>query len=319
MSSLFSTSLISHLKLLRSFTRSHPLYFSFSIFFLPYLLSFLSPLSIAASLSLLALLALSPAVTIRDKFLAESDKVSARISVSFDGESESESGDELFDLGNFEENRILSEESLMRFQEFRVGFMEEKQVDSAMEVKDAANGGKFEECGAKADEFVGTRNGSKAAAGNHDNVGGGNGTSTNAESRRTLEYNLVSHGYMRKEREWKRTLACKLYEERNESGEGMDLLWETYEMETMKKEERQDDDSKEKYENDSEEEEEEEEMDEKLCCLQALKLSAGKMNSGIGRPNLMKISKAIKRFGWLKNVSKKVHRGDIHIQQKISR
>nr|GMD73154.1 galacturonosyltransferase 8-like [Ipomoea batatas] len=115
------------------------------------------------------------------------------------------------------ENRILSEESLMRFQEIRVGFMEEKSVDSAMEVKDAANGGKFEECGAKAGEFVGTRNGSKAAVGNHDNVGGGNGTGTNAESRRTLEYNLGSHGYRRKEREWKRTLACKLYEERNES------------------------------------------------------------------------------------------------------
>nr|GMD66981.1 Foldase protein like [Ipomoea batatas] len=242
MSSLFSTSLISHLKLLRSFTRSHPLYFSFSIFFLPYLLSFLSPLSIAASLSLLALLALSPAVTIRDKFLAESDKVSARVSVSFDGESESESENELFDLGNFEEK-----ESLMRFQEIRVGFMEEKSVDSAMEVKDAANNGKFEGFGAKADEFVGTRNGSKAAVGNHENVGGGNGTGTNAESRRTLEYNLGSHVYRRKEREWKRTLACKLYEERNES---------------------------------------------------ALKLSAGKMNSGIGRPNLMKISKAIKSFSF---------------------
>nr|GMD64246.1 galacturonosyltransferase 8 [Ipomoea batatas] len=181
------------------------------------------------------------------KLLPESDKVSARISVSFDGESESESEDELFDLGNFEENRILLEESLMRFQEFRVGFMEKKSVDSGMEIKDAANNGKFEECGAKADEFAGTRNGSKAAVGNHDNVGGGNGTSTNAESGRTLEYNLGSHGYRRKEREWKRTLACKLYEERNES---------------------------------------------------ALKLSAGKMNSGIGRPNLMKISKAIKSFSF---------------------
>ncbi|XP_019166496.1 PREDICTED: uncharacterized protein LOC109162216 [Ipomoea nil] len=306
MSSLFSTSLISHLKLLRSFTRSHPLYFSFSIFFFLKLLSLLSPLSIAAaSLLLLALLALSPAVTIRDKFPAESDKVSALISVSFDDESESDNEDELFDLGNFEENRILLEESLIR-----VGFMEGKSVDSAMEEgrledKNAANDGKFEGCGAKTDEFVGTRNGSKAADGNHDNGGGGN-----AERRRTLEYN-------RKEREWKRTLACKLYEERNQSGEGMDLLWETYEMETMKNEERQGDDSKEKYEKDSEEEEEEE-MDEKLCCLQALKLSAGKMNSGIGRPNLMKISKAIKRFGWLKNVSKKVHRGDMHIQKKVS-
>ncbi|KAK9944754.1 hypothetical protein M0R45_010306 [Rubus argutus] len=44
--------------------------------------------------------------------------------------------------------------------------------------------------------------------------------------------NLGSFGSMRKEKEWRRTLACKLFEERHqnvdEGGEGMDMLWETY-------------------------------------------------------------------------------------------
>ncbi|KAE8675162.1 Detected protein of unknown function [Hibiscus syriacus] len=48
--------------------------------------------------------------------------------------------------------------------------------------------------------------------------------------------------------------------------------------------------------------EEEEESNRQLCCLQALKLSAGKMNLGMGRPNLVKISKALKGIGWLHHV-----------------
>lgn len=44
--------------------------------------------------------------------------------------------------------------------------------------------------------------------------------------------NLGSFGSMRKEKEWRRTLACKLFEERHNvdgggGGEGMDMLWET--------------------------------------------------------------------------------------------
>lgn len=45
-----------------------------------------------------------------------------------------------------------------------------------------------------------------------------------------------------KAKDWKRTLGCKFYEERHNasdsSGEGMDLLWEKYEMESIKKENR---------------------------------------------------------------------------------
>lgn len=132
-----------------------------------------------------------------------------------------------------------------------------------------------------------------------------------------MEPNLGSYGSMRKEKEWTRTLACKLYEERHNandssSGEGMDLLWETYELDSTKSKVKRDNNNKKKMKKKSGElksykkdEEDEEEMNGQLCCLQALKFSAGKMNLGMGRPNLVKISKAIKGFGWLHHVSKK--------------
>ncbi|KAI9085294.1 hypothetical protein K1719_032817 [Acacia pycnantha] len=144
---------------------------------------------------------------------------------------------------------------------------------------------------------------------------------------------LGSFGSMRKEKEWRRTLACKLFEERhnnssnlisnnniNESeSEGMDSLWETYETQSNKPKNKNDKKKKtttktvleksntkksteSKYydpEDEDDEEEEEEEEGIKLCCLQALKFSAGKMNLGMGKPNLMKISKAFKGIGWL--------------------
>lgn len=139
------------------------------------------------------------------------------------------------------------------------------------------------------------------------------------ESSRTLDHcsNLGSYGSMRKEKEWKRTLACKLFEERHnvDGGDGMDSLWEAYEMDSKNKAmnsiEKKKNKKKKKEEIEMyEEEEEEEDVDGQLCCLQALKLSAGKMNLGMGRPNLVKITKAIKGIGWLHHVtkhSKKVH------------
>ncbi|OUZ99177.1 hypothetical protein BVC80_8539g2 [Macleaya cordata] len=118
-----------------------------------------------------------------------------------------------------------------------------------------------------------------------------------------LGSNLEVCGSMRKEKEWKRTLACKLYEERQTvdgSEEGMDSLWESYEtdlgkMKTKKKEKTTKKAEIEYYEDD---EEEDEEMDGQICCLQALKFSTGKMNLGMRRPNLVRISKALKGIGW---------------------
>ncbi|KAF5741285.1 hypothetical protein HS088_TW10G00281 [Tripterygium wilfordii] len=136
------------------------------------------------------------------------------------------------------------------------------------------------------------------------------------------ETNLGSFGSMRKEKEWRRTLACKLYEERHNvdgSGgggeEGMDMLWETYEAtdstKVKTKSDKKKNSTKGKSIKDCYEEEEEEDYDddEQLCCFQALKFSAGKMNLGMGRPNLVKISKAFKGFGWLHHVTKPRKKG----------
>ncbi|XP_059626234.1 uncharacterized protein LOC132269162 [Cornus florida] len=130
-------------------------------------------------------------------------------------------------------------------------------------------------------------------------------------SSRTLDSNLGSYGSMRREKEWKRTLACKLFEERHnveEGGEGMDLLWETYEMDSSKNKGKAMGSMKKKGKNKGESEyyeddEYDEELDGQLCCLQALKFSARKMNLGMGRPNLVKFSKAIKGIGWLHRVT----------------
>ncbi|KAK9757200.1 hypothetical protein RND81_01G147600 [Saponaria officinalis] len=150
-----------------------------------------------------------------------------------------------------------------------------------------------------------------------------------------VQQNFGSFGSMRKEKEWRRTLACKLFEERhnwsknnisinninNINGEEcMDLLWETSEIETTKKEKSKKEEKHKKerkkesnnnknnkieelMKNESEEYEEYESG--KICCLQALKLSAGKMNLSVGSPNLAKFSKVFKGIGWLQTHVKK--------------
>lgn len=133
------------------------------------------------------------------------------------------------------------------------------------------------------------------------------------ETYETLCSNLGSFGSMRKEKEWRRTLACKLFEERHnvEGGEGMDLLWETYETDSNKLQAKSNAKKGKKsgVEYNEDDDEDEEEVDGQLCCLQALKFSAGKMNLGMGRPNLVKISKALKGIGWLHNVTRHGKKG----------
>ncbi|KAJ0234631.1 Acidic leucine-rich nuclear phosphoprotein 32 family B protein [Hirschfeldia incana] len=137
------------------------------------------------------------------------------------------------------------------------------------------------------------------------------------------DVSLKSFGSMRKEKEWRRTLACKLFEERHNAdvGQGMDQLWETYETETEKKQTEEDKKkekkktkksitmmktkSMEKKEVVVEEEDDDDGIDQQqLCCLQALKFSTGKMHLGIARPNLVKLSKAFKGFGKFYNANK---------------
>ncbi|KAL9672212.1 hypothetical protein QQ045_028462 [Rhodiola kirilowii] len=142
-------------------------------------------------------------------------------------------------------------------------------------------------------------------------------------------FSLPSIESMRREKEWTRTLACKLFEERHNScsrgGEdGMDMLWETYEsiesplkaavdqrrtmsrrsrrataMESEDRAFRVYADHEDEEGDDDVAEEEDDVASGKMCCLQALKMSSGKVNLGIGRKNMMKFSKALKRFGWL--------------------
>ncbi|CAK9140920.1 unnamed protein product [Ilex paraguariensis] len=139
------------------------------------------------------------------------------------------------------------------------------------------------------------------------NVNGGEYNSK-VESSRISGYNLGSYESMRKEREWKRTLACKLFEERHnvDGDEGMDSLWETYETDSSKANPKSNTKKKKKKKRETEyyeDDDEEEETDGQLCCLQALKFSTGKMNLGMGRPNLVRITKALKGIGWLHRVS----------------
>lgn len=103
---------------------------------------------------------------------------------------------------------------------------------------------------------------------------------------------------MRKEKEWRRTLACKLYEERHGNGygtgEGMDRLWEQYEDE-WNEESSETKSGKERGRTGDYEDDDEVGASAELCCLGALKLSAGKVNNlGLVRPNLGRISRAIK-------------------------
>ncbi|XP_050364855.1 uncharacterized protein LOC126783428 [Argentina anserina] len=142
--------------------------------------------------------------------------------------------------------------------------------------------------------------------------------------------NLGSFGSMRKEKEWRRTLACKLFEERHQNvdgggEEGMDMLWETYDetesgkvLQGMKSKSKKQgkkisgnkDDYNEVHGDNNDDDEDEELDNGHLCCLQALKFSAGKMNLGhMGRPNLVKITKALKGFGWLHHVTKNSKKG----------
>ncbi|CAH8261786.1 unnamed protein product [Arabidopsis lyrata] len=131
---------------------------------------------------------------------------------------------------------------------------------------------------------------------------------------------LQSFGSMRKEKEWRRTLACKLFEERHNAdvGQGMDQLWETYETQTEKKHQTEEEKKKLKKKTKSmlktksiekevivEEEDHDDGIDhQQLCCLQALKFSTGKMHMGIARPNLLKLSKAFKGIGRFYNANK---------------
>lgn len=123
---------------------------------------------------------------------------------------------------------------------------------------------------------------------------------------------VSSYGSMREDNEWRKTLACKLFEERHNSlggEEGMDSLWEMHENNNSKNQKKKNTRSISfnTFDTDIDTDSDTDEMvmsNGHLCCLQALKLSTGKMNLGMGKPNIVKITKAFKGFGWLNYVKK---------------
>ncbi|XP_059298454.1 uncharacterized protein LOC132051217 [Lycium ferocissimum] len=319
-----------------SFILSHPLYFSYFIFFSPYiikLLSFLSPLFITTTLLLLALFTISPSLilhnnakglTRKDDELDVSEEFEAykivfgasiiddqENSVEFlDCASAEESESPILDHDKYQsvtdklgENsaevecttkHVIEEKTLENFFKEVDGFDKTSWSDN-VEVK------KVDKIIEKQEETLVRNVHTQGLGKNLENVG-------------------IGYGSMRKEKEWTRTLACKLFEERHNTShsnsEGMDMLWETYETETKKNKAKRANNVKKKNKGElkryeKEYDEDEQEMDDQqLCCLQALKFSAGKMNLGMGRPNLVKISKAFRGFGWLGKNNKKVHCGD---------
>jgi hypothetical protein len=148
---------------------------------------------------------------------------------------------------------------------------------------------------------------------------------------RTSSENLVSDegSPPQKEREWKRTLACKLYEERMqlrlcrdravvEGSDNMDMLWEAYEVGGGVRRGGIKVKSSNKAEGLVEEDEESEEHGDdegsvrQLCCLQALKFSTKKMGFGGGKPSLAKISKVLRRMAVLSRAgSRRSHKVEV--------
>ncbi|MCD7456083.1 hypothetical protein HAX54_030610 [Datura stramonium] len=355
----FLSLLISELTLFCYLILSHPLYFSYLVFFSPYLvklLSFLSPLFMTTSLLILALLTTISPGFISFPENSHSDKVSVLLSfyhavleiLKSQGDGKIEEFDRLED---FEVYKMVFQENPIEFFDYASPEGSEKSLfDSSVQEKDSATAKvdlanaveeflkemdefesktwtdnverkKIEALGTKVDKIIEKQkeektmgNGSKEEMDKVEKAHSWSNLDCNKSN------NLGIYGSMRKEKEWTRTLACKLYEERhNASGEGMDLLWETYELDSGKSKVKRDKNTKKKMKKKKggesksyKKDEEEEDMNEPLCCLQALKFSAGKMNLGMGRPNLVKISKAIRGFGWLHHVSKKnkVHCGD---------
>ncbi|KNA23997.1 hypothetical protein SOVF_020150 [Spinacia oleracea] len=346
-----------------SFILSHPLYFSYLIFFSPYLfklLSFLSPLFFTTSLLLLSLLTtlipLSSIINSKEGLITTAyNSLLENLQPDLEDEGgkstpieEFEVYKVVFEIPTIEENPVEIEKieetpvEIEKIQEYPDEFFEAKGSNVGK-----GTGGKCEsltmerereKVGANPEKVkeeeglkkVETKKGSEAIKSTKSGSLRVNDHKKFSETfSQTLgaQPNMGSFGSMRKEKEWRRTLACKLFEERHNGSnnhvsvnggggrggeEGMDSLWETYETELLNKVKTNKVEESTKKGKKGEEkmedlimgnEEDDDNYDDngKFCCLQALKLSAGKMNLSMG----MKISKAFKGIGFLQNHVKK--------------
>ncbi|WOL01388.1 hypothetical protein Cni_G10104 [Canna indica] len=333
---LFPAILLDDFISLCTFLVAHPLHSAYLLFFLPYLLhliSFLSPLLLSTSLLLLVLLTVSSHI----------DEVPPSPAPEFLGRTG------CVVLGVLKD-KLHGHGGVDQLEQFVLMFLlpiddaSPSSHESAAEAVfgelfvDAPSDHETEESSFEdAEEIGGGESNSDAAAGDTptsitvdgehlvpNSANGAQSSATAVEDSARSESSAMKHssnesidglqryGSARKEREWKRTLACKLYEERMtyklckerkvaEGDEEMDLLWEAYEdnaseaktrKKAVRKAKRIEPEEEEEEEEEDEEEDEEETVGQ-LCCLHALRLSTGKMNLGMGK-NLMKISKALK-------------------------
>ncbi|RWW83618.1 hypothetical protein BHE74_00007865 [Ensete ventricosum] len=290
-----------------AFFTSHLLHLAYLLLFLPYLLdllSFLSPLLLSTSILLLVLLTVSP-------YLEEAppDFLGRTCCVVLDVLKDKLQDNGELDLVEQFTSMVLS------------------PIDNAGPfgelVEDGCSGHGAEE---RHPGEVGRSGESRTPAMDGENLVPINGEaehppkgrehlSRSTSERRTHSISgttesLQRYGSARKEREWKRTLACKLYEERmthklckvGDGGQVMDLLWEAYEANAGEAGAR-----KKKAKKKAKRAEVgggEEAAVGQLCCLQALRLSTGKMNLGMGKHKLMKISKVLKEMKMFHSGSK---------------
>ncbi|MBA0639624.1 hypothetical protein Goklo_022650 [Gossypium klotzschianum] len=342
----FSSLLLSNFMLFCSLILSHPLYFSYFIFFSPYLFkifSFLSPLFVTTSLLVIAFLTVLRSEVVDgesdDGFGCleelEAYKIVFETSTIVDIRENPDEVSGVEPIVGCLQGVELEEASVQRVETLTSGeFTETVRVNATVKI--------LEEFLRQKDDGVVEILSSKSVEANNDE-GSNPKTTMNADNGEEFEakamvnspivkanygdndMNFGNLGSMRKEKEWKKTLACKLFEERhnamaaaatteNEGGEGMDLLWETYESSDTNKSKLKSFGSKKgkkggNYEEDDDDDDYDDDSDGKLCCLQALKFSTGKINlgMGMGRPNFVKISKAFKGFGWLHHVGSTKH------------
>nr|XP_043637656.1 uncharacterized protein LOC122608631 [Erigeron canadensis] len=345
------------ISLLFSLIFSHPLYFSYFIFFSPYLfkfISFISPLFLTTTLLLLCILATTFPQPKLGFFQTIVDKLRSKMNVVVEEEDQDvefldfedleiykivfHDPPLILDIESFSRSTSVDEDNndddqlkQVMVMENTVRVMEKSEEERSLE-KLFEELDRFEDSRdtieTKENKIISQRETKKLEI---------NKLETSCEDKKIFEVksnslrtdscsSFGSYGSMRKEKEWKRTLACKLFEERNNSGgeEGMDSLWESYEDDNASKKsrnrkettiEKKKTTTKNKksefkyfYEGDDVDQDDDEEefmSNGQLCCLKALKLSTGKMNLGMGKPNLVKITKALKGFGWLHHVGTK--------------
>lgn len=308
---------------------SHPLYFSYFIFFSPYfvkLLSFLSPLFFTTTLLVLTLFTLDQSDAsichLESKLLTSLLTTYQTLVETLRCEVEDES-DGFGCLEPLETYKIVFEMS-NPLQVCPDMESKEAPIDKGLDSKPAPETNRVKAVVKIFEDFLQEKERvenfwwkkrdrqveSKAMWHKAAVSGGGNPQRVKAENTGGYYYDYNSEA-----KEWKKTLAWKLLEERRsdkvEGDEGMDLLWETYEIESKLKSnsKKGKKGGNEGYDMDRYEYEYrygyEEESVPQLCCLHALKFSARKMNLGMARSNIVKISKALKGFGWLHHLGNK--------------